>query len=180
MAVYIIWSLTNGGIAISDTIDHGSAANGSETTEKEFFVRHNGNNSITNVGLYIRQFSGTYTGSFTASTDIAEVLSWGDGNTLSDFGGFMVNQNAITSYATGWPTYDSKSPSGGFVHRTGVGDSEGNAVDIATTTGASVAGEIQAGSSPNVRFKTKVAVPSNEATIGVRQWETVLRYSYTS
>jgi len=181
MAVNIIWSLSNGGDALSTTLDHSNASNGNYTTEKEIFIRHDGLNSITDAGLYIRQLSGTYSGSFTAAADIAELLYWGDQSTSSTFGGFQCNLLATTSYpSSGWPTYSSKSPTGGFVHRTGVGDSESNAIAVPTTTGATSSGTIQAGSSPNVRLKVRILVPTDEDTIGIRQWDQVLKYNFTS
>lgn len=180
MTVSIIWSSTNGGASITSPLDHGTVDNGSESIAQEIFLRHDGANNITDSALYVRQVSGTYSGAFTAATDLAEFLDWGDATTESAFGGFMANFNATTAYATGWPVYNSKSPSGGTIFRTGVGDSEENAITIPTTTGATAAGEIQAGSSPNVRFQTKIVIPSSEDTLGIRQLETVLRYTFTS
>ena len=181
MTVSIIFSSTNGGAAITDTLDHGNASNGAETTAEEIFIRHNGTNSITSTKIYMRQFSGAYAGSATAAGDLSEMFAWGDESTESAFGGYMINFNAAQSYPTAdWPTYNNKSPSGGTVFRTGVGDSESNAITIPTSTGATSSGEIQAGTSPNVRFKAHVAVPSDEDTIGIRQWETILVYQYTS
>lgn len=180
MSVNIIWSLINGGEPILSTIDHGNYSNGASTSDLEVFVRHDGANDITDAALYMRQFSGSYSGSFTPSADFAELLNWGDGVIASTFGGFLVNFNALTVYATGWATYDNKSPSGGFVHRTGVGDSEGNAVAIPTTTGVTTEGIIPAGSTSNVRFSVRGTVPSDEDTIGIRQWDHVLRFNFTS
>jgi hypothetical protein len=181
MTVSVIWSLTNGAAAIGSTVDHGMYSSSSYTTPLELFIRHNGTNSITDAGLYIREFSGTYSGGFTASSDLAELIEWGDSVAELSFGGFHNNFLATTSYPnSGWPTYDDKEPTGGFVHYTGVGDSAGNAVLLPTSTGATAEGEIQAGSSPNVRFKVRIQVPSTETTLGIRQWDQVLTYTYTS
>lgn len=183
MAVNVIFSLTNGGEAISDIVDHGNVSNGSASSDLELYLRHDGANSITNAGLYIRQKSGTYSGSFTASDDFAELLEWGDAATESAFGGFHINFNAegtYAEYAAGWPTYDNKSPSGGYVFRTGVGDSEANAITIPTTTGATSNGTIQAGNSPNVRYKVRGVVPDTENVLGIRQWDTVCVFNFTS
>lgn len=181
MSVSVIWSLTNGGEPLSAVIDHGNSSNGDVTTSVELFIRHDGNNSITSTGLYVRAYTGTYSGGLTAAADLAELLAWGDGATAAAFGGFQCNLLATTSYPTsGWPTYSNKSPTGGFVHRTGVGDSEGNAVAIPITTGAVGSGEIQSGSAPNVRFKVRAEVPSAEDTIGIRQWDHMVTFSFTS
>jgi hypothetical protein len=180
MSVNVLWSLTNGGTAISSIMDFGDVAHGSESSGTEIFIRHDSANQITNAALYVRQVSGEYSGAFTPASDLAEILGWGDATTETGFGGILVNFNATTSYATGWAAYNDKSPSGGFVHRTGVGDSETNAVDIPLVAGVSTVGVIPAGTSPNVRFKTKIAVPDAEDTGGVRQWESILRFTSTS
>jgi len=178
--VDITWSLTNGGAALS-TLSHGNVSNGQDTTAQEVFLRHNGSNSITSCGLYVREYSGTYTGGASASADLAEILGWGDQSTLAGFGGFHLNLNAVGGYpSSDWPTYSSKSPTNGEAVRTGVGDSVGNAITITTATGATADGTIQAGASPNVRLQMRVRIPADEDTTGVRMWDTVLTYNYTS
>jgi hypothetical protein len=182
-AVSIIWSTTNGGTALSATEDCGSKANGETTTSKEFYLRHNGSNVITNVGLYIREFTGTYSGAATSSADIAELLAWGDASTADSFGGAMINMDAINSYPTAqWPTLSSKDTTYGAVLRTGVGDSEGNAVTLSKNTHSSTGtdGEVPVGGSPNVRFAVRISVPNNEDTLGVRQVDLIATYSFTS
>ncbi len=179
--VGIVWSTTNGGDAVSTTIDHGDKTNGETSTYQEVFLRHTGVNPITSCQLYIRPVSDGYSGDVTALDDFAEVISWGDGAVANDFGGFHVNMNAAGSYpSAAWPTLSSKSPTNGFCCRTGVGDSSANAVTITTATGASSSGTIQAGSAPNVRFACRVVIPTSEDTVGTRQWEQILLYSYTS
>lgn len=186
MSVNIIWSLTNGGVAITDTLDHGNSANGDMTSEQEIFIRHDGSQPITNVGFYIRQLSGTYTGSHTASKDINEIIGWGNETTLSDFGGIEINmkrdQPSNTFDSTAWPIYSDKDPEDGktAVFHTGVGDSEGNAVLISSASGASDDGEIQSGASPNISFLLRIVVPDSEDTLGIRQWEQVVRFNFTS
>lgn len=161
----IIWSLTNGGAAISANVDHGTVGNGDTSGATQLFIRHDQAGDLTSVGVYIRQYSGNYAGSFTAATDFAEVLSWGDGDD-----GFQYNLNATGAY-----------PSSDWVcFKTGSGDSELTAIALTTTTGASAAGTLQAGGSPNVRFSTRLKIPSSEDTVGVRQWSLVLRYTATS
>jgi len=181
MSVSIIWSLTNGGDAIGAVVDLGNSPNGANSGDQEIFVRHDAVNEITSVGLFMRAYSGPYGGGATAIADEAELISWGDDSTAAGFGGFQANLLATTAYpSSAWPVYSSKSPTGGFVHRTGVGDSEGNAFTLPTTTGADIAGELQAGSSPNVRFKVRCQIPADEDTAGVRQWDHVLAFSFTS
>lgn len=181
MAVNITWSLTNGGDAISSTIDHGDKANGESSTTQQLFIRHDGLSNITEAGIYVRAFTGTYAGSFSAAADIAEVIGWGDETTEADFGGALLSFDGTT-----WATYNSKvttnpaSPGLAAVHQTGIGDSSANAILIPTATGATALGEIQTGSNPNVKFSFKIQIPSNEDTVGIRMFEQVLNYTYTS
>jgi len=179
--VAITWSLTNGGAAITDVIDHSTVNNGSASAPKQIFLRHDGVFSITGCGLYIRQYSATYNGDATAPLDFAEMLEWGDSATSEGFGGFEVNMDAIDTYpAEQWPTFLDKTTPYGYVCRTGVGDSAGTAVTLVTQTGCTALGEIQTGASPNVRFSCRFEVPSNEDTLGVRLIDQVLLYTYTS
>lgn len=177
----LVWSLSNGGAAISTTIDDGSSPNGDTTTAYEVFIRHDGDNSITDTKLYMEQFTGDYSGGATAAADFNEIRDWGDGLTESSFGGVQFNMNASGSYpTTSWPTYSSKSPTGGGVIRTGTGDSAANGITLSSLSGAIADGTIQAGSSPNVRLKMRVEVPANEATTGIRMYNLNLSFSYTS
>lgn len=177
----ITWSATNGGAEITEEYDHGGLSNGSSTPEFELFLRHAYTNPITNVGIFIRQSTGTYTGSHSALVDFEELVEWGNGTSAGTFGGVLFNMNATGGYpASSWPTVSDKSPTGGFVCRTGFGDSEISAIPLVVTTGCVSEGVIQAGASPNVRFRTKISVPSGEDTLGIREFETQVRYTYTS
>lgn len=179
--VAVTFSLTNGGSAITSESDHGSAANGSTLTAKTYYVRHDGINSITNVKLYITRATGTYSGDATSVADIAELLSWGDASASASFGGVQFNMNASGSFpSTSWPTYDSKSPTGGAVARTGVGDSAANGITLSSLSGCSSDGVVQAGSAPNVRFQVRGVIPSSEDTLGKREWNLAISFDYTS
>jgi hypothetical protein len=181
--VSIVWSITNGGVALSSVLDAGSKANGETTDSTELFLRHNGSNVITAVGLYVREYTGTYSGGATSSADIAELISWGDASTANGFGGLLVNMDAVNSYATAqWPVLATKDTTYGFVCRTGVGDSEGNAVTLSKNSYSATGtdGEVPVGSSPNVRFAVRIAVPNDEDTLGIRQVDFMATYSFTS
>lgn len=181
MSVAIIWSTTNGGDAISESLDHGGdAAPGSTLDSQTIYLRHDGDNVIFNCKLYVSVAS-SYEGSFSAATDKNEILAWGDGITEASFGGFQINMNATGGFPVGsWPTYTTKQPSGGSAFYTGVGDSVDNGIILSTLTGLDSTGIVPAGDSPNVRFACRIAVPSDEDTSGVRHFSTKLRYSYTS
>jgi len=180
LAVNITFSSTNNGSAIAGTLDHGNSSNGSSTTAEEIFIRHNGESSITGVALYIREFSGTYSGSATASGDFAEILGWGDTSTVTGFGGVQLNLLSTTSYpVSGWPVNTDKDPTGGKTCRTGFGVSDATAITLPTTTNASPAGVI-AKSQTNVALQTRIQVPTNEDTVGIRQFDLVAKYTYTT
>ena len=85
-------------------------------------------------------------------------------------------------YATAWPTHASKGGTGDLAvaFRTDIGDSAPNGVNLHLNTGASSTGVIPAGSSPNVRFKCRIQIPTVGPAIGVRLFDQKLRYSYTS
>ncbi len=180
--VNLVWSLTNGGTSITST-NHGSADNGAATTVQTLYLRHDGVNQITSAALYVKPYTGSYTGAASAAADFAEIVAWGDGATATSFGGFLINQDATGSFPSGvWPVWNSKSPTYGSVIRTGVGNSSANAnaITLSSRTGCTSDGVVQVGSSPNVRFQCKVVVPVDEDTVGARQLDMALLYSYTS
>lgn len=181
MAVTLIFSSTNGGASISSPLDHGDGPNGSTTVAQEIFLRHDGANNITNVGIYLKAYSGAYSGTATAAGDFAEIIGWADQNTTTSFGGVLINWLATSSYPiSAWPIYTSKSPTGGVAFRSGTGDSAGTLITLPITTGATLAGVIQPGASPNVRFEMKVQVPDDEDTVGTRLFDMAIQYTYTS
>lgn len=182
MAVNVIWSLTNGGDAISTNLDYGlTLSNGQTGSSQTLYLRHDGTNPITDVGLFVRQYSATYTGDATAATDFSELLAWGDGSASEDFGGLQINQDATGGFPSGsWPAFPDSDIGEGSTFRTGVGDSELNAISLSTATGATAAETLQVGSTPNVRFATRIKVPTSEDTTGIRQWDLVIKYTFTS
>lgn len=180
MSVSIIWSATNGGAALSSPVDHGSGGNGDTLATSTIYLRHDGDNPITDCGFYLAELTGTYSGGASKSADLAEVLGWGDGTTATTFGGLLLNMNATGGWAT-WPSYSSKSGSNYNTFRTNVGDSQINKITLATEMGLTgSAGVVQAGDSPNVRFRLRVQIPTAEDTVGIRQFDQRLRYTYTS
>lgn len=179
MTVSITFSTTNGGSAIT-SLDNGIATAGSPTAEQEIFIRHDGENQISNCGFYLAAKSGTYGGDFSAAADLAEMLEWGDATTEASFGGFLVNMDATGGYTT-WPTYSSKSGTSYNTCRTGAGDSSTNKILLAVNMGLTgSAGTLQTGDEPNVRFKCRIAIPSDEGVLGVRQFDQKLHFVYTS
>lgn len=187
MSVAITWSLTQNGTAIT-SLDHGAGSNGQMVAQGgggsagvEIWLRHNGANDITNAGFYIAPKSGTYSGSFSPSSDYQELLAWADAVTSPTFGGFHINMNKITSYVSGWSQYNDKQPTGGSAFFTGVGDLPANKILLSTSMGASVTSAgVLAAAGTACAFKCRVEIPTSEDTVGVRQFDQKLRYTYTS
>lgn len=184
MAISLIFSSTNGGAGLGAPTDLGNLGNGSTGTGSVIYLRHNGVNPITSCTVYFDAVdTGEYTGSATASTDKAEFVAWGNALAANDFGGIQINLNAAGSFPnTSWPTFANKTTADtfGYTIRTGIGDSSSNGIAIPTATGATSLGTIQAGASPNVRIKVRVAVPVNENTLGIRQCRMSFTFNYTS
>lgn len=181
--VNVIWSLSNGGSSITSTINHGNVSNGQKTSVQTIYIRHDGSSQITDVGFYIRQFSGTYSGQRTPVSDINEILSWGNQTLESAFGGFQINMNAVDGFPlSSWSLYNSKEPDSGKgnVFRSGIGDSEGNAIELKSSSGSVADSTIQSGNAPNVRFQIRIEVPSDETDLGIRQFDQIVRYNFTS
>ena len=177
----VTFSTTNGGVAISGTRNLGNAANAQKTTASVLYLRHDASNALTNVGFYLDEFSGTYTGGATAESDLSEVQAWGDATVANNFGGIQCNQDALGAFPEeSWPLYNSHTRNYGVVCNTSQGSSTTNAVELSTRTGAQAAGELQAGGSPNVRLQLRAEVPNAEDKVGVRQIDLVMRYTYTS
>jgi hypothetical protein len=185
MPVSITWSTSDNGSAIS-SVNHGNTANGSNTTAQQIFIRHDGGNPITGCAFYFGQKGGTYSGDFDAATDFAEIKGWGDGGTANAFGGVQINMDAEGSFSGGatWDMSESqKTSSDGykFTMRTGTGDGSSNAVTLSEKMSSSMSVD---GTIPNgvtsASFQIRIKVPTDEDTAGVRQFDQVLKYTYTS
>jgi hypothetical protein len=180
MTVNITWSTTDNGTAVTQPINHGNVPNGGTTTAIELFVRHDGDNVITNCGLYLSEYSATYTGSNNKTFDRALMFTWGDSAVSNTFGGIQINMNQTGSFPNGsWPTYDNHSPAEGFVFATGQGEDSSSPIILSNTMGLGIAGRIDSGftsASLNIRVK----IPSSYVSIDTIQVDTTLKYTYTS
>jgi hypothetical protein len=169
MSVDITWSESQGGAAITPPLSWGSIGNGT-SSEDELFLRHDGLEKITDAGFYIQAYTGSYTGTFDAATDYAEMLAWGAGDTE----GFLINQDLLGGWAAGYTS-----------HKTGRGTA---AVPITLDSdsiigGASLGdGEVEGSTvgAEEAHIKVKIAVPAAEGDAGTRQFDQCLAYTYTS
>lgn len=185
MAVSITWSATAGGTGIT-SVSHGTSVNGANTTAQQLFLRHDGLNPITACAFYFSQKSGSYTGSATAPGDFAELLAWADASAADDFGGIQINMDAEGGFSGGatWGMSQSQKTSVDgfkFTARTGTADSNANAVVLSEKMSASMVsnGVIPAGVQ-DATFQVRVKVPTAEDTAGTRQFDQVLKFTYTS
>jgi hypothetical protein len=132
MPVTITWSMTKNGSNITN-VDHGFVEVDGYTSAKEIFIHHDGSNSLENCAFYFAEKPSGYTGDFTAASDFAEILGWGDDNTASGFGGIQINMDARSHYVDNiaWSMHESqKSSLDGYkvTVRTGTGDSSTNTI----------------------------------------------------
>lgn len=173
MSVTLTWSATNGGTAITD-LDHGSGAAGAALTEQTIYLRHDGSSPISQCRFYLAG-SG-----LNAAADLSELLFWGDQNDSINFGGFQLNMDNNGGFPSTWPTYSSKSGTNYNVFRTSVGDSITNGILLPQAMGLSgSAGTIQTGTASGVAFQCRLQIPTT-ASVGSRQFDQRLRFSYTS
>ena len=183
--VSIIWSLTNGGPALDEPIDHGDNATVNTLGPTTLYIRHTGASPITGCQFYLAEYSGTYSGDASATDDYNELVAWGDAAGAGTFGGFEINQNAVGDFpAASWPTLANKTTTDllGQVIKTGFGELLANAIPLKkeSYSAGGVDEEIPIGIAPNVRVQTRVVVPTDEAVPGVRQFETILKFTFTS
>jgi hypothetical protein len=180
MSVSITSTTTNLLNQITHPFNHRSDTNGTILSDEEVFLEHDGDNPITGCKFFIGEKTAPYAGDFSASADLAELLAWGDDATEDGFGGAQVNMDAINSYAASWPTYLSPDNAKTKTFKTGIGDSSANGIILHSSMGLVSTGTIQAGTSPNVRFKLRIQLPTDEDTAGTREFDQKLRYTFTS
>lgn len=169
MVVAITFSRVSSGQEIVDVlkgansgINHGSIANGKETQPEDVYIRHDGDNEITDCAFYCQQFTGTYDGAQTAALDLDELKAWGD----ADAGkGFLIDVDHDDTYE-----YNLKS---------GQMDLEANAVSL-DDSGAGGSNPDDIGVSGEAKIKLKIAVPYTVDIPGVRFYDFLMKYSYTS
>jgi hypothetical protein len=133
MAVSLIWSISNGGAAITPPLNIGTIAPGSTTDTSQIFIRHTGLKAITGCKLYIQPYSGSsFTGIETAQDNFDELT----GAIFNP--GLQINVDQINEFpASSWKDISST-----------VGSSNSTALNIGT---------IPAGDTPGVSFKVRFA-----------------------
>jgi hypothetical protein len=190
MAVNIHWASDDNGTDITQALDHGNSSVGSTTSEQTIYIYHDGTNDLTSCAFYLDQYSGIYSGGASASEDLEELLGWGDSALAASFGGYQINMDAANSFAAAWPDESNHNVGlTGFVFNNtdSQGDLLANGITLAAamqSDGLGTAGLCPAnppnGYGTGYLFKARIEVPSNEIILGVRQFDLVMSYSYTS
>jgi len=183
MPVSITWSAASLGSAITN-IDYGAVSNGAYTSAVTTYLNHDGLNSITQAGFFFQQKVTGYSGSFSGSIDFTEIKGWGDDDTVNGHGGAQVNMDPTNN--TGWnvTTWDlsesTKQTSVAFTMNAGVADTSPNWILLNSNmaAGMTVDGTIPTG--VEASFLTRFQVPTDEDTVGTRQIDKVLKYTFTS
>ncbi len=189
MVVAVEWSTSSSFASTTSLIDHGNVASGAATSGVEIFIRHNGLNPITGCVFFIQPFTGTYSGAATAPSDFTELATtWGAASAAA-FGGFQVNMDKNSAYVAAWGSSGTKDTivSTKKLTFTARNDDGGGAVAVSAATGVPLhvdmgctsEGVVPIGSTPGVGFKARLMVPA-ATTLGVRQFDQVLKYTYTS
>lgn len=190
MSITVHWASDDNGTDISQALDHGNIATGNLSAADTIYIYHDGTNNLTSAAFYLDQYSGAYSGNASALEDLEEILGWGDSAIAANFGGYLINMDADNNFAAAWPNQANHNVgTTGFVFNNldSQGDSIANGITLAADMkgdGTGSAGVIPAntpnGYGTNYKFQAKVQVPTNEGTLGIRQFDLVLSYSYTS
>lgn len=182
--VAVTWSTTAGGVTTT-SFDEGNSANGATTTATRIYIRHDGVNPITNCRLYIVPRL-TYSGDFTAVDDFAELLAAGNALTANTFGGVQLNFDATGGFSGGdtWGMSESQKTASDalkYTIRTGVGDTASTGILLPMQMSASMTedGVIPAGVT-DASFQVRLKIPTDEDTLGVRQFDMILKFTATT
>jgi hypothetical protein len=164
----------SGGEPIALPQSAGTISPGAQSSALDFYIYHDGSNSITNCRFYMLPYSaGVYLGAESAQDDYDKIIGWGDTSYPVDAysgGGVYMNMNGVASYP------DSSYQ----VFRTGNGDTLGNAITLSNNAvlPSGAAGEIP--SSSYAHIKVRIDIPSTETSTGTLYFDVLMAYSATS
>jgi hypothetical protein len=159
MAIDIIWSTEEGGTSITPPFELGDGGyNGNNPDPVSLWVRHTGEQAITNLRLYLAPFSDDYSGIADPQSDYDELVYDNEGGAWSVI---QINLNADDDFPEeDWQAFSELS--GGDLN------------------GAIGLGNLEADESIN--FKLRIVFDEQIAEItplGVRQIDLRLTYTYT-
>lgn len=183
MTVSLSFSTDSTGVpVIALPQDASTITPGSNSSEIDVYIRHDGTNEITDLKLYLLPYSaGVYAGTNTAQDDYDKLISWADASYSTDptlGGGVYINMDRDGSFpASGYQSF-----------RTGVGDTLANAVtlDSKAVSVAAGNGEIPPGQYAQVRFRIDVpssgqfGLPASATSVGTVYFDLLATYTSTS
>jgi len=190
-------SRTETGVEIDDElaggetgVDFGTVPNNGYSLTQNLHIRHNGDNEITELAIYIQPYYGMYGGAFTASDDYNKIIALGDDST-GDYGlHFDEDYNAVSPFDTFY-TFKTGSgvsfetrrtiPSSAFYYRDPVtAEKSDPTAPIAGHLGSDDDTQKAQDLGNRVQCRMRVGLPQTEIEGGIRQWSTIFSYIYTS
>lgn len=143
------------------------------STALDFYIQHDGTNSITDAKFYVLPYSaGVYLGTDSAQDDYDKIISWGDASGAGSHsgGGVYLSMDATNSF-----------PSSSYNQfRTGYGDTLGTAVTLDADSVDTVTTDGTLPASAEAHIKIRVDVPSGETDSGTVYFDLLLAYTATS
>lgn len=152
-------------------------------TKKEIWVRHDGASKITNLAVFIKAYSGTYGGEYSASADLVKTLDQGEVGY-----GFQIDWNwngvDFASYICLTPAQGGSQETAIEIPATSILKNVGG---IATAVSSAVQGELHPAGSPGAAnggdtalLKTRWVCPTDELAPGRRQIDLAYIYNFTT
>lgn len=188
MTVSLTVMKTISGVAAADSLrggtsgyDFGEAETGATAPNKTFYLKHDGTAYITNLAVNVQAYSGTYGGDYSASSDLAKLVTHGDAlsGLQCDF-----RWNAATPFNSTHTTF-----------KTNTGVSFATRITVPTTAmslnstsevaaSVPVAGRIGATADATLGDRAHMTMrymnPSGESQNGTRQFDIYFSYNFTS
>lgn len=170
-------------------LDFGVAVNGDYSPVQEIKIRHDGQAKIVGLSYYLQPYSGIYGGQFSPNSDYARLIELGDmyGNY-----GIHVDEN-YSGAPFGGSFFKIRSGNGdNYLNRRTIPSSamyHYNSITQQTTLPSSPENgtvgrddnsteSLQLGNRANLRFR--IAIPPTESDGGIRQFDIVFAYVFTS
>lgn len=187
MTVSIIASPTVLGLAFSDGLNgggtgyyFGSSEAGQTPSLKNIYLRHDGASKIWNLSIYLKSYSKTYGGDYSASDDLVKALDQGAVGAGFQID-FVWNNPPFTTYSIITAALGGSPLTAILLPASAIKFSNGGSPVAAT---APVAGELgQVGNTTlgdTALLKCRWAVPEEEVAPGKRQIDLAFVYNFTT
>lgn len=170
--------LLNGG---ASGVDIGTVANDAVSNTVNLYVRHNGANKITGASFFVQAYTGTYGGNYTPTADYAKLQGLGDTNNGLQFDedwDRTVPFNVLYQVKTG--DGDSFATRRAIAATSMVRDNAGSEADATAPVVGEIGPALNATLGDNAHLKYRIKIPASETDGGIRQYDTVIAYNYTT